>query len=212
LDVVIAPLTVNKHYTSLVTFEKLKTFVTDLKQSLENMHKDVYAKVEAHRESMRKKANLNAKPTMFSEGDFVLVAKVQNAIRNKLQVNWTGPYRIVEVISDWIFRCENLLDPSKTVISHAQRLKFYSDNLLNDKDTLLSYMQASENDKYTIDSLLDIRIANSSYDVLVSWLGFPDENTWEPIENLYEDVPLLLRQFLLNFPKGKEIFDSLSRP
>jgi hypothetical protein len=73
--------------------------------------------------------------SMFSESDFLLVAKVQNAIRNKLEMNWTGPFKIIEVISDWIFLCENILDPWKTAISHAQRLKLYSDNLLSDKHT-----------------------------------------------------------------------------
>jgi hypothetical protein len=39
---------------------------------------------------------------------------------------------------------------------------------------------------------------SQSYEVLVQWLGFSDEdNSWEPIESLYDDVPLLLHDFLL---------------
>ena len=55
LDAILAPITVNNDFCSPVTFEKLTSLVSELKESLENMHKDVYNKVEKNRENMRKK-------------------------------------------------------------------------------------------------------------------------------------------------------------
>jgi hypothetical protein len=54
LDAILAPITVNKDFCSPVTFEKLKSMVSELKESLENMHKDVHRRVENNREFMRK--------------------------------------------------------------------------------------------------------------------------------------------------------------
>ena len=42
--------------------------------------------------------------------------------------------------------------------------------------------------------------------------GFDEsEATWESLLNLWEDVPLLVREFLLEQPQGKVILDSLEK-
>ena len=104
--------------------------------------------------------------------------------------------------------CKEDLHQIEKHVVHAQRLRFYADNSLNVTEELLSYVQNSE-DTYQVEKLVDIRPSERSYDVLVHWLGFSDkEQSWEPIEQLYEDVPLTLKSFLSE--KGMQhIYDEL---
>ena len=108
---------------------------------------------------------------------------------------------------NWVFEVSDLHHTEKHIV-HAQRLRFYSDSTLNVTEELLTYVQNSA-DVYQVDRLLDIRPSERSYDVLVHWLGFSEkERSWEPIEQLYEDVPLTLQNFLEQ--KGmKHVYDEL---
>ena len=73
-------------------------------------------------------------------------------------------------------------------------------------------MSEEKTNAYQVSHLKDIRSNGSSYDVLVHWLGFDDnENSWEPVEKLYEDIPLLLHEFLQTRPEGTHIWEALNR-
>jgi hypothetical protein len=56
---------------------------------------------------------------------------------------------------------------------------------------------SSNMDTYEVDSIRDLQGDGGNAKVLVAWLGFPEsEWTWEPIQQVYQDVPLLVKQFL----------------
>ena len=79
-------------------------------------------------------------------------------------------------------------------------------------DELLNFVSEEKTNAYQVSHLKDIRSNGSSYDVLVHWLGFDDnENSWEPVEKLYEDIPLLLHEFLQTRPEGTHIWEALNR-
>jgi hypothetical protein len=179
---------------------------------MEELHKKVFEQISKMRKDARARYDQRnkAKSANFSLGDYVLVAKIQKVFRDKLSLNWNGPYRIIEVISNHLFRVESLLDTKDTKVVHSQRLKFYHDESLRLTEHILRYAK-QDKQTYDIDRLLDLKSNGSSYDVYVKWQGFDEqESTWEPIEVLYEDVPLMLYDFLKTKDEGLEIWKSIS--
>jgi hypothetical protein len=199
LDTVFSPFNA-KFSSKPITLEELQKHVEDLSVSLGNMHKAVSESVSSKRAAERKRRLIKSHKVNFGLGDFVLVAIPKQKIRNKMQVKWSGPFRIIEVINDLIFKVETL-DSSKTEIIHAQRLRFYCE-----KDFLSEEFMTYEIDpqeKFEISELLDIRSSTSGFEVLVRWLGFEtSDDSWEPLQQIYEDIPLILHDFLIQ--KGKE--------
>lgn len=87
-------------------------------------------------------------------------------------------------------------------------MKFFSNSEMDVTEVLPYANDADE--AYLIDSILDIRLSGSSYDCKVRWMGFgPEEDSWEPIERLFEDVPLLLQNFLQSSTQRKALWNTL---
>ena len=69
--------------------------------------------------------------------------------------------------------------------------------------------------QFEVEDILGTRVNRGTVEILVSWLGFPDEyDSWEPAEDLAEYVPKLV---LAELGKRRddneliaEMFDSLS--
>jgi hypothetical protein len=199
LDSIWAPFN-TKFSAKPITLEELRAHVSSLSDSLENMHKAVNDEVSSKREAQRRRRLTKSHKVNFGLGDFVLVAIPKQKIRNKMQIRWSGPYRVIEVINDLIFKVEKL-DSTKSEIVHAQRMRFYCE-----KDYLSEEFQTTEIDtteKFEISELLDIRSSSSGYEILVRWLGFEkSDDTWEPVQQIFEDIPLILHDFLIQ--KGQE--------
>ena len=105
-----------------------------------------------------------------------------------------------------VFKVESL-DGEKQDIVHAQRIRFYCE-----KDYLSTEFQTYEIDaseKFDISELLELKTTTSGYSVKVRWLGFDEcDDTWEPIEMIFEDIPLILHDFLIN-QKREDIWSNL---
>ncbi|ETK78126.1 hypothetical protein L915_15791 [Phytophthora nicotianae] len=91
---------------------------------------------------------------------------------------------------------ENLLT-GETKEAHATRLKFYADSSLGIAEDLLAHV-AHNNEGHVVEKLLEARYDATSAmnQLLVKWRGLCElENTWEPVQNLLEDVPALVKRF-----------------
>ena len=93
----------------------------------------------------------------------------------------------------------------KTV--HAQRMKLYADaSLLLTEDIKNS---AAYDASSFVDSIVGHRETDTgTIEFEVQWSGFEsNENTWEPIKQLHEDVPFVVEQYLTSvgadFPLGQ---------
>jgi hypothetical protein len=117
-----------------------------------------------------------------------------------LTLRWRGPQRIVGTLSDLVYEVQDLINDGITSV-HTSRLRFYHDPSLDISADLLAQI-SHNNQGYTVQSLDDLRYdpEGQEFLVLVSWLGFePQENTWEPLLQLSEDIPDLVRQLLVAF-------------
>jgi len=194
VDAVFAPFN-TKFSSKPLTLEQLEIHVQELSASLALMHKAVDEQVSSKRAANRRRRLKHSTKINFGLGDFVLVAIPKQKVRNKMQIVWSGPYRIIEVLSDHVFKVESL-DTSKTQIVHAQRIRFYCEKDLLAED--FHTYEIDEKEKFEISDLLDIKTTSSGYSIKVSWLGFDSsDDSWEPINQIYEDIPLILHDFLI---------------
>jgi hypothetical protein len=170
-----------------------------LQKALGNMHRDVAVRSEKLRQQARNRRENKAhvKMAKFALGDFVLLGKVVK-FPNKLALNWKGPYRVSRIDSDYVMEVQQLVEPFDTSVHHASRLKFFSDASLDVTDDLLDHV-AYGDEGFFVEDLLGARCnAEGKYEVRVKWKGLEDdESSWEPASQLYEDIAVVLRRWIL---------------
>ena len=110
----------------------VKTATAELQRALSEMHKDVTLTSEKKRQLKAGLKNMKRKEPNFTVGDFVLVGHPEpsKSSGQKLFLKWTGPFRITNTESHYIFEVENIIDSSKKWV-HGDRIRFYSDQSLN---------------------------------------------------------------------------------
>ena len=178
-----------------MSFAQLSDMISDLRKSLDDMHKNI----ENQRELRRNRQNARRKAVLpnFSVGDFVLLANTSKIQDHKLRVRWTGPCRITAVLSDYIFTVEDLIT-KKTSDFHASRLRFYSDSSLNITEDILAQV-AHDGYGFEIEDLIDARWNSKKkiWEILVKWQGLqPIQDSWEPLPQLLQDAPVFVRRQL----------------
>jgi len=131
----------------------------------------------------------------FAIGDFVLV---QCPIpRNKLKLKWLGPYKVVDTVSEWIYILEDIVTLKRSTV-HVQRIRFYHDASFEVTEDVRNQAQYDGILEFTLEELVDWRESDAgTLEIRVRWLGFEaNEDTWEPVERLQEDVPVVLHRYL----------------
>ena len=65
-------------------------------------------------------------------------------------------------------------------------------------EELQHYLKYQSTVLYIVDEFKKLNYSrrNHSFSLLVSWVGFPGEDTTEPLVRLYQDVPARVRDFL----------------
>ena len=141
------------------------------------------------------KANTPKTPN-YAVGDFVLV---QCPIpRNKLKLKWLGPYRVVDTVSAWVYILEDIVSSKRSTV-HVQRMRFYSDAAFDVTEDVKNQAQYDGVLNFTLEKFVDWRETDTgTLEIRVRWLGFEsNEDTWEPLVKLHEDVPEVLRRYLI---------------
>ena len=145
----------------------------------------------------------------FTEGDYVLVAREDFFAGEKLAVRWRGPRRIIKALNDYVFQVEDLRNGGLEDV-HGTRLKFYRDGSLN-QEVILSHVLSSETGM-PVARLLRLEDTEDGLHVVVRWKGLPDtEDTLEPIERVFEDVPEMVKRLLSRKNTPTELADKARR-
>jgi len=119
------------------------------------------------------------------------------AFANKLQVQWLGPRRITEVVSDWVFIVEDLRDGALST-HHASRLKFFAAKDLLVTQELKDHIAYVEGG-HLLEEMLGCRYdrATKQWQIKIKWLGLDlVEASWEPAVDIATDVPKAMAAYL----------------
>ena len=178
-----------------------KRYLKKLRRSLKNMHKKTNQSLEEFqdRRNVARFFKYGVTIANYTPGDYVLKARIKSRDPkvHKLACVWTGPYRVTKAINDYTYELEDLITGNFT-LAHAARLRRYFDESLDVDDVILSHVKYAKT-SYQYEAIVDHRFNQStlSAEVNVKWLGFSKkENTWEPLQNAYEDFPELVIKYL----------------
>jgi hypothetical protein len=207
-----------------VSSEEIKTYFAELQEDLMRMH---YKVEEAHKlireksyRYFKKKYNFpdvdpegNIVPDIdFSIGDFVLCAIPNTKKSKKLEAIWRGPYKVTGLVqtdseygttTNRIYELEHLVTGAK-IQSHAMRIKFYADKELDkyvNMNQLNTHITSQEKTTFELERLVSHRFDNKTMKMQVEckWQGFgEEENTWEPIHDIFNDAPQMVKHYLQN--------------
>ena len=95
-----------------------------LHDKMRDMHRDIEKSTSRRRKNAVEAHNrrTNIRPVNFITGDYVLRGETQSGSR--LRFKWTGPYRVTECLSEFLFRIEDL-GTGRITTSHGRRIKLF---------------------------------------------------------------------------------------
>ncbi|KAG2913562.1 hypothetical protein PC119_g25068 [Phytophthora cactorum] len=131
----------------------------------------------------------------FTVGDYVLRSRVDEKQRNKIQVTWVGPYRVLRADTH-SFRV-HLLTGDKLNM-HASRLTIYADDNLEMADELLEHISA-QGIVLVVDKLKDHQWNGNinAYEIKVRWKGLqPIEDSYKPMTDLAKEIRVLMDNYV----------------
>eukprot|EP00924_Labyrinthula_sp_SR-Ha-C_P004973 augustus_masked-scaffold_1-processed-gene-17.50-mRNA-1 protein AED:1.00 eAED:1.00 QI:0/0/0/0/1/1/3/0/802 len=147
-------------------------------------------------ERIRKGASMLVSIDADCVGWCLLSSKGTLRERNKLALEWPGPVQITETISKNVYKNKAL--DGKVMEVHGSRLYFYEPSGFVPSEALrkvivgnLKHLEVAEFGDVKYDPHL------AEYVIEVRWRGFRSEdNTWEPLQTMYEDVRNTLLEHL----------------
>ncbi len=187
--------------------------IVALAASRDALHRETAASSEAKRDKQRKTANLkkNRITLALAVGDYVLVGLVSSQMPPKLTIQWLGPRRIIEALSDWVYIVEDLRDRRRST-HHISRLKLFATADLHVSQDLLDHVAYVEGG-HVVEALLDCKYDRQAkeWQILVKWMGIDEfENSWEPLSILYEDVPTLVIKMVATMSRSNSNVKKMS--
>jgi Chromo (CHRromatin Organisation MOdifier) domain len=145
-------------------------------------------------ERQAKYANEHRRFLTFKEGDQVLLSMKntnspvdRNRPTKKLTPRFTGPYKVVQVISPTAYKLDLPAAMRIHPVFHVSLLKPYqaSNEFLRPTPPPAVILPDTEHAEYEVETILDKRILRNRPQYLVKWLGYPlHDATWEPLDHL----------------------------
>ncbi|ETV97426.1 hypothetical protein H310_09756 [Aphanomyces invadans] len=197
LDTIALP-GLTKSATLEVINESQRDNIDKARAALNAMHK-VVAETNAKKRAQARKshdAKRGVQMAQFVVGDYVLYQDVWMHKRAKLRTTWCGPAVVTNVASNWVYDVRNLVTGEQRP-AHAIRLKFYADEDLQLSEDFIDHV-AHNSEGHEVEVIVSARYvpATKSYEVQIKWRGLRDvENSWEPAQNIQEDVPTMFKAF-----------------
>jgi hypothetical protein len=122
----------------------------------------------------------------FKVGDLVLLSAKDIKIHQKslkLSLKQLGPFKVLERISNLDYQLELPAWLKIHNVIHVNRLAPWKDNGLN-KPPPPEPEVVDGKKVYEVKEILDSRFYRRQFQYLVKWVGYPGEDTWEPLANV----------------------------
>eukprot|EP00924_Labyrinthula_sp_SR-Ha-C_P003686 snap_masked-scaffold_3-processed-gene-2.39-mRNA-1 protein AED:0.48 eAED:0.48 QI:0/-1/0/1/-1/1/1/0/1861 len=190
---------VKNHFYEPLDVQDLIQTVDSISSLLDDLQNKTYEVVKFKRELKNQERNKGyGLFVQYSPGDYILLAEegTQNA-QEKTKLSWLGPYQVIEVVSNNVYEVESITGKRRLV--HGSRMWFYSHQkpLGGEKLKALFVHNFSA---LEVEKLISIRTSEGrrpEYQLRVRWLGFTSKSdTWESLESLYQDIPIMVRNFI----------------
>lgn len=175
----------------------------NIRDALDCIHKDVKDRSDKKRKTAIDAHNrrTGVRPINFGEGDFVLKGRLNRHQGRKPCLKWTGPYRVIGYMSDYIFEVEDILS-KKSEELHGRRLKCFRNKSFQVTEEVRNHLSYQRDELLVVKEFEDIRNNDGSIEILFHWRGFPaEEAEWTSLEALQEDVPVLIKEYLEKIEK-----------
>ena len=197
-----------------VEWKRVDKYMDKLTKALDVLHQKIDDRAEKMRRRKAAKTANNKRGLQFQLGDLVMVAAWGNSAHikkgSKLCPTWQGPYQVSGTISPTTYQVQLLgreNKPAKNV--HWSRMKRFAGADFNISERLV---RTAINDcqKFDVEKFIGWRAGDDGeIQLRVRWEGFePQDDTWQSLEGLFEDVPALVRQYLRNHAGESEELDA----
>ena len=191
--------------------DKVKSYLQRLGEKFHEVSEKVFDIKDRIREQQNRsmKTRFKIEEVQFAPGDFVLmsVAGVLKG-RNKLKLNWIGPYIVKKVEGHTLYL---LTDPlGKDVEAHSSRIRFYDGESLEFSE-VVKHQFVLNRGKFYLKEVTKVRFRNRKYEIKCKWHGLEEyEDSWEDLESIFETAPDPIIEFLTK-SKDKELKTSKER-
>ena len=175
--------------------DEVLALVTDVKESLQELHKKVETSSAAERARSRRKSKKHVEAS-FEVGDYVLVGTAQFGTQAKTAPRWIGPFTVVATLSQWVYAVEHISTNKRQEV-HANALRFYRNPSLNVELIVEEQLAFDEARFYEVEEIEDVQKRGEKCMLLVKWKDY-DEKTWGEASriSLTLSMPTWMRRWL----------------
>ena len=139
----------------------------------------------------------------FVPGDWVLYSRKDTPQEgSKKDFQWIGPYQVLEVSGDNVYKIHSFTGKSYEV--HGSRLWFYSTNedFIPTEELRIHFEDSVK--VFDVKKILKHRIIDNHVEYLLWWKGFKkNEATWEKYSDVIEQIPAMIETFNQNLPVNR---------
>lgn len=147
-----------------------------------------------------------SKAPQFSVGDKVWLSTrniVTTRQSKKLDHRYIGPYKVLEKISDLVYRLE--LPPHIKIhpVFHVSLLHSHRENTIPDRLPIVPPITiVNGQEEYEVDKIMESRTYHGGLQYKIRWRGFgPSQDTWEPVEAL-DNAKEAIEAFHTRYPNA----------
>jgi hypothetical protein len=192
-------------------------------RNMDSVHSEIRDRLEKARVYSKRQADKKRKAHFKIElGDKVLLStKNIRTTRptRKFSEKYIGPYRVVEQISEVAFKLELPKELSRIhPVFHVSLLEPFRESRTPGRNQPPPPpVELAEPDVYEVEAIVDSRFVGNKLEYKLEWAGYendPDRYTWEPAENLMDNILDEVEEFHRRHPNKPRVRSdaSTSRP
>ncbi len=152
------------------------------------------------REENEKYVNKKARMIRMIPGDYCLV--VNPKLKPKLCFQWEGPFQVVDLENEWVYKVRDMVS-NKVSNVHISRIYPYNERMRL-TDEAIKEQSAFLAKGFEISRIVDVARDNYGYKFEIEWFGFsPEFNSMEPARVIWQDAPIMVRNFIMQSNKVK---------
>ena len=179
--------------------DRVEQHCARLDHALSRLHEQVRDLEELRLRKKALKAAGRQPGQKFQVGDYVMVTAKDNQANpispHKINVLWQGPYEVTGGEGPTQYSVRLLGDTEEATVHWRKLRRLAGPNLEPDEEVEASALH--DRQSFRVERFDDWDVEDDEVDILVKWKNHDDhERTWEPLQQLVEDVPALVEKYV----------------